>query len=600
MRLIPLRLALLVTLITAALFTSLAAPSTTSAQQSCGTAPAPRLTAGGQGRVTISDGMGNNLRVSPSAAAGTTILGVLADGEVFNVLGAPTCADNYWWWQVRRWDGQTGWTAEGAGTEYWVEPWPIAGSTYATGARPAIEPRYLAYLSGTDANTVPMLMAADSGQNVTITTTVTQNNALVWSPDGKMVAFSDGRDIYVAAPAVFRNVTNTPDSPDYAPTWSPDSTKIAYVSEASGNPDIAVISADGTNRISLTTDPATDDFPAWSPDGARIAFASDRAGNHDLYTINSADGGNLIQVTSSDSIDIAPVWSPNGSKIAFIGSDTVNSDIFIAQPDGTINKLTLGGKNSSPVWSPDSKRIAYVGENPALSGKFDLFSVDASDVMNAGKFALQYTTSGSEIRGLTWSPDGQWIAFAAKLTGSFDIFAIRSSGINLVNLTNSPTVDDTLPVWQPKQNPFDGFTPLAVTPAAATPAASTINPGTQDLLLIYDAAVPVFTLQNTAGAPLNLTPLSFTGAGVTVPATIWDTEYLSSPLATFKDKGCLMMWRFGLPVQDTPPECATYRQGYVANESVMFWTQTSFQVLYNGTVVATCDVAAKRCVVDLP
>jgi hypothetical protein len=41
------------------------------------------------------------------------VLGVLADGEIFSVLSGPQCSENFWWWQVRRWDGQTGWTAEG-------------------------------------------------------------------------------------------------------------------------------------------------------------------------------------------------------------------------------------------------------------------------------------------------------------------------------------------------------------------------------------------------------------------------------------------------------------------------------------------------------
>jgi hypothetical protein len=93
------------------------------AQATCGTAPAPRLTVGQAARVVVSDGMGNNLRVSPNTTA--AVAGVLADGEVFNVIGGAQCAENLWWWEVRRWDGTSGWTAEGEPGEYWVEPWPV-------------------------------------------------------------------------------------------------------------------------------------------------------------------------------------------------------------------------------------------------------------------------------------------------------------------------------------------------------------------------------------------------------------------------------------------------------------------------------------------
>ncbi len=104
------------------------------AQGTCGTAQAPRLTVGQSARVVVSDGTGNNLRAT--ANMGATVLGVLADGEVFSVLSGPQCAENFWWWQVRRWDGQTGWTAEGEPGKYWVEPWPVLDAQLSAGTRP--------------------------------------------------------------------------------------------------------------------------------------------------------------------------------------------------------------------------------------------------------------------------------------------------------------------------------------------------------------------------------------------------------------------------------------------------------------------------------
>jgi hypothetical protein len=130
----------------------LAAPAPAAAQGSCGTAPAPRLVAGQSARVTIGDGTGNNLRASPSTTA--TVLGVMGDGEVFSVIGGPQCGENFWWWQVRRWDGQTGWTTEGKPGQYWVEPWPIAGAQLVPGNRPDLPNVWIAYLSGSTVDNI--------------------------------------------------------------------------------------------------------------------------------------------------------------------------------------------------------------------------------------------------------------------------------------------------------------------------------------------------------------------------------------------------------------------------------------------------------------
>ncbi len=85
----------------------------------CQGAPPPRLTVGGRGRVT--PGLPNKMRSAPST--GAPQVGSIPGEAVFNVLGGPQCADGYLWWQVE-YQGVSGWTANGAGGEYWVEPAP--------------------------------------------------------------------------------------------------------------------------------------------------------------------------------------------------------------------------------------------------------------------------------------------------------------------------------------------------------------------------------------------------------------------------------------------------------------------------------------------
>lgn len=93
-----------------------ATPTSAGVSQCSGALPS-RLTVGGEGRVT--PGAPNRLRAQPTTSAG--ILGNIPAGGMFAVIGGPTCADGYAWWQVN-YNGLVGWTAEGSSSQYWLEP----------------------------------------------------------------------------------------------------------------------------------------------------------------------------------------------------------------------------------------------------------------------------------------------------------------------------------------------------------------------------------------------------------------------------------------------------------------------------------------------
>lgn len=578
---------------------ALPAAGQAAAQGACGTAPAPRLMVGQSARVTPSaEGVGNNLRATFTGTA--TVLGVMPEGEIFTVIGGPQCAENYWWWEIRRWDGQTGWTAEGVTGDYWLELWPAPGAQMDGGDPPNLPGARILYMSGSTGNMIPVTMESNGTIKTPRGSVGAFDNRLVWSPTGAQIAFSDGNDVWIAGEFDILNLTNTPQVNEYWPTWSPDGQRVAYVSDVNGDMEIHARRLDGTAAVNLTNHPARDSWPAWSPDGTRIAFASDQLGTWDIFVMSAADGANPVQVaisnTTAEEDEIEPVWSPDGQRIAYVSQprDTLSSYLV-----SNIDVVTLAGgapvrvnpnpSAMAPAWSPNSQRIAYTGETAAQSGQYAVFTVrvDGSDL-------LQYTVSGSNVAGVSWSPDGAWLAFADDSRGNFEVYAIRAAGNDLVDLSNNPGAD-VFPVWSP---PGAAVSPgVGVQPTA--PAVSTANPAAQDLLLIYDAAVPVFTLQNVSGAALNLTPLSFQGGGITAPAGIW-TDFTASPLENFKHLGCLMVWPFGIPEQSAPPECGDARQGWITDSRYIFWKAGSFTVLYNGATVATCDTAAGRCMVDLP
>jgi dipeptidyl aminopeptidase/acylaminoacyl peptidase len=388
-------------------------------------------------------------------------------------------------------------------------------------------------------------------------------------------------------------------------TWSPDGTKILFAASVGGaaTDDIWVVNADGTGLVNLTNTPNTSEtYPAWSPNGQQIVYSYAETAAADLYVMD-ASGANPKQLTTDPAAEWFPTWSPDGKLIAYFAGTEDRLNLFIMNADGT-NPVLLaenvyvpaGISETGPAFSPDGKRIAYVGKTTTGSDATDLFSVRTD-----GTDRLQYTAEGSTITGVNWSPDGAWLIFTSYVTGNLNVYAIKPNGTGFVTLTDV-AANEEQPRWgkpvppsgAPTATPAPGVTP------GPTAQATSAHPGSTDLLLFYDANVPVFTLQNTSGGPVNLTPLSFSGAGKTVSANIWNSEFLSSPLDKFAAGGCLQIWHFSLGTLQSPAECGTNRQGWVADETSIFWTQGTFDVLYNGVKITTCDVAAGRCVIDLP
>ena len=186
--------------------------------------------------------------------------------------------------------------------------------------------------------------------------------------------------------------------------WTPDG-HVVYSSAASGNLDIWIMNADGSNQKQLTTDPQGDYAPAVSPDGRFIIYVSTRAGMPSLWRMDM-DGGNHKQLTSGQE-DYYPQVSPDGQWIVF-ASWRSGKEMVWKMPSGGGEPAQLTNKFTElPVISPDGKIIACVEtpEQPGSPQRIALLSIEGGEFTKT--FDLPVTASGP----IRWSSDGKAILY---------------------------------------------------------------------------------------------------------------------------------------------------------------------------------------------
>ena len=232
------------------------------------------------------------------------------------------------------------------------------------------------------------------------------------------------------------------------PAWSPDGSKIAFVStrdRSSVGLDIWVINADGSSPTRLTEAAGQNGRAAWSHDGTKIAFTSTRdTGAQDKAEIwiMNADGSGEMALTSDGAFANAPSWSPDDSKIVFQSNRDGSDQLYVMNADGTgITRLTNGAwGDQEPAWSPDGSHIAFQsnrdGAAPLDVNDFEVYVINAD-----GSSPTRLTTNSAFDGNVSWSSNGRQLVFDSSRNGKEEVYVMNSDGSDQVNVTNNGADD---------------------------------------------------------------------------------------------------------------------------------------------------------------
>jgi tricorn protease len=260
------------------------------------------------------------------------------------------------------------------------------------------------------------------------------------SANGDWLVYECGADLWVLStkggpPRKLRIAAYADDktNPDLTQTFTSNATEFVVSPDEKHivfgvHGELFLMPIKGGKATRLTNSPAYDHDLAWSPDSSKIIFLSDRNGYEDVYVLEPDDPEHpqlakarkfkVKQLTNTPDAEMGLNFSPDGKRISFLRA----GKLWTMKPDGTDAKAVV---NETMVidyeWSPDSKWLAYARLDGSFASELYIVPADGPTAADPARDITHYATFNA---GVTWSKQGNRLAFLSQRRGDQGIYVL--------------------------------------------------------------------------------------------------------------------------------------------------------------------------------